>query len=179
MSSGLSRKVSLCGIFVSLALMLSYLESFVPVGFFAGVPGFKLGFANIAVLVVYFSAGPYCAAAVSLIRIIVSSVLFGSVTTFWFSLSGGLLSFAALVLLSRLYPGRVGMIGISVVCAAMHNTGQIAAAAVLMKTASVFGYLPYLLLLSVPCGIITGAVSAALFRHTGKIAETPGRRVRT
>ena len=174
MNTGLSRKISLCGIFVSVALILSYLESYVPVGFFAGVPGFKLGFANIAVLVVYFSAGPLCAAAVSLIRIIVSSVLFGSITTFWFSLAGGLLSFAALALLSRLYPRHVGMIGISVICAAMHNTGQTLAAVLLMKEISVFGYLPYLLLLSVPCGIITGAVSAVLFRYTGRISGSAG-----
>ena len=152
-------------------MILSYLESFIPAGVFSGIPGFKLGFANISVLVVFFAAGAGYAASVSAVRIILSSLLFGSITTLWFSFLGGLFSFAVLLLAGRLYSRYIGLAGISVLCAAMHNFGQITAASAVMRDAAVFAYLPYLLLLSVPCGLITGSAAGIILSYIRKIQK--------
>ncbi len=157
-------RVAMCGVFCAVALVLSYLEGLVPLGALLGIPGVKLGLANIAVVVVFYRIGIYHAAAVSLLRILISSLLFGSVTSFAFSLCGGILSFLALALTRRIYEKYIGLIGVSVLCAAAHNIGQILAAFVLMREAGVFLYLPLLLVAAVFCGAVTGVISALLMR---------------
>ncbi|MBQ2827356.1 MAG: Gx transporter family protein [Clostridia bacterium] len=154
-----ARRIAYCGVFAAAAMIVSYLESFIPVGQLIGVPGLKLGLANILVAVAYFSLGASYAASVSLVRIVISSLLFGSVTSFVFSLFGGILSFTVLFLLGGQYKKSIGLIGISVLSAAAHNTGQILAASLVMSEISVFIYLPVLLIFSVPCGGITGTVA--------------------
>ncbi|MBR5452450.1 MAG: Gx transporter family protein [Clostridia bacterium] len=154
-----TQRIAYAGIFAAAAMIVSYLEGFLPVGQLLGVPGLKLGLANILVAIAYFSLDAVSAASISFVRIVVSALLFGSVTSFVFSLFGGILSFAVLVLLGRQYKKSIGLIGISVLSAAAHNIGQMLAAALVMREISVFMYLPVLLIFSVPCGTVTGILS--------------------
>ena len=163
-----THRIAYSGIFAAAAMILSYLESFIPLGQLIGVPGLKLGLANILVAVAYFSLGVYYAASISFVRIFVSSLLFGSFTSFIFSLFGGILSFLVLLLLGRLYRRSIGFIGISVLSAAAHNIGQIFAASLIMNEITIFMYLPILLIFSVPCGAITGIISETTISIIGR-----------
>ena len=158
----LARNTALCGVFCAVALILSYLEGFVPLGAFLGIPGVKLGLANIVAVVIFYRIGVYHAAVVSLLRILISTLLFGNVTSFVFSLCGGILSFFVLFFTRRIYEKHIGLIGVSILCAAAHNAGQIFAAFVLMQETGVFLYLPPLLIAAIPCGSVTGVISALL-----------------
>ena len=99
-----SRLVAFCGIFTALAMIFSYVEMLLPISI--GVPGAKLGLANIAVLVVLYVAGGRTAFCVDILRIVLTSILFGNMAAFIFSISGGMLSIIVMILLKKSEIGR-------------------------------------------------------------------------
>ncbi|MBQ8310004.1 MAG: Gx transporter family protein [Clostridia bacterium] len=154
------------------AVMLSYLEVLLPLSALIPLPGFRLGLANIAVLVVFCLFSPIDAAVVSAVRILLMGLLFGSTTSLYFSVMGGLLSFLVLLLLSRIGK-KCSFFGVSVLSAAAHNTGQIIAAVTLFGTSLITSYLPALLLASVVYGGIVGLllnlITPKLQPHAAKL----------
>lgn len=159
-----ASKAAIDGLFLCAALILSYLETLIPLNVIIPVPGFKLGFANIAVMLLFVYIGISDALSVSFLRVLISSFLFGSVTSFWFSLLGAVFSFVSLLIMkqSEFVRGKISWMGVSVICASAHNIGQIAAAAIIFGSVSVLSYLPYLLIVSVVCGAITGSLMCVL-----------------
>lgn len=150
-----TRRLCLNALLCVLAMMLSYLEAMLPLGAILPIPGFRLGLANVVVMAVFCLFSPFDAACVSFVRICAMGLLFGSVTSFYFSFLGGALSFLSLLLLSRFVRG-VSFLGASVLCAAAHNTGQILAAVTLFGAELVYSYLPLLLFASVVYGAAVG-----------------------
>lgn len=140
------------------ALALSYLESLVPLSLIVPIPGFKLGLANLAVAVTLWRLGTCSAVSVSFLRILISSLLFGTASTFMFSLSGGALSLLALVGCYFLFGDRMSVVAVSILSAVFHNIGQIACAVAFTGTKAVFAYSPMLLICGIICGAVTGAV---------------------
>ena len=98
------RRVALDGILVALAMLFSYIETFIPFNF--GVPGIKLGLANLIVLLGLTFLPALDVLLISVVRILLSSLLFGNVMSLWYSLAGGLLSFVAMYLASRNFWSR-------------------------------------------------------------------------
>lgn len=160
------RRLTADGLMLAAALILSWLEAVLPLS--APLPGFRLGLANIAVLLTAHLLGRSDALAVSLTRIFILSLLFGSAASFAFSLGGGLLALAVIVLTKPIY-GRMSLIGISVLSAAAHNLGQVLAACGVFMSPAPIGMLWWLLLLSIPTGILTGLLSELLFRRLGPV----------
>lgn len=150
-----THRVACNAVLIALAMMLSCLESVLPLQAALPLPGVRLGLANLVVTVAFFLFSPVDAAIVSLLRILLTAGLFGSVTSFYFSVLGGALSFLMLCLLSKI--GRhCSFFGVSVLCAAAHNVGQILAAMTLFGASLFFSYLPVLLIASVLYGGIVG-----------------------
>ena len=145
---------------VSFALILSYIESRIPA--FVAIPGVKMGLANIAVIFTLYKLGIKEAAAVSFVRVVMVSILFGSPVSFIYSVSGAAVSLLCMVALKKLTP--LSEIAISVVGGVMHNIAQIAAASVILGTSVVGYYLPYLLLSGSLSGVAIGALSAVLIK---------------
>lgn len=143
---------ALCGVFTALAMIFSYVEALFPIPI--GIPGVKLGLANIAVLVVLYLAGDAQALIVDILRIMLTGLLFGSFSTFLFSISGGLLSIFVMIIMKKYTPA--GIVGVSVAGGVFHNIGQLAAAAFVADTGAVLFYLPVLL----TAGVLTGGVNA-------------------
>lgn len=154
----ISSRIALNGVFLCVALILSYIESLIPLNFIVPLPGFKLGFANISIMFVFVYLGVFDAAEISFLRVLIISILFGSVTSFAFSLSGAVLSFVSLLILRKLRFKNISWIGVSVICAVSHNIGQIIAASVVFASITVISYLPWLLIMGTVCGIITGVI---------------------
>ena len=154
-----AEKVAFCAIFVALGLVLSYVEAILPISLIVPIPGIKLGLANLAVMLAFFTLGLSYAYTVSLTRIALSALLFGSVTSLWFSLAGGLLSLLTVTLYRFALKRSCGMVGLSVLCAAMHNVGQCLACAALFGHYVLYFYLPLLLAVSVVTGAITGLIT--------------------
>ena len=153
-----TRKVVHVGMLVALAMILSFIESQIPA--FVAIPGMKIGLANIAVVFALYTLGFREALAVSVIRVILSALLFGSVLSGLYSLCGALLSLSGMALLRR--TGFFGIVGVSVSGAVLHNLGQTAVAWLILSSRAVIYYLPFLLFSAVAGGIVIGIVSAVL-----------------
>ena len=158
------RTISTVAMASTLALILSYIESLVPLSF--AVPGIKMGLANIAIVFVLYRLGEKEAIAVSLIRLFWVAVLFGSFMTFLYSLAGAALSMTVMIILKR--SGNFSAVGVSVAGGITHNAGQIIAAVLLMETAQIAYYLPVLVVSGTVTGVIIGIVSALLINKIPK-----------
>ena len=134
----MKRKTALYGLLVALAFIFSYIESILPVPI--GIPGVKLGLANLVVLVALYLLGPMDALAISGVRILLVGFTFGSPASMLYSLAGGLLSWLVMWLCRR--SNRFGVAGVSVAGGVSHNVGQLAVAAVALSTARIVWYLP-------------------------------------
>lgn len=155
------RSVAMLGICAAIAMVLSYLESLIPLLF--AVPGIKLGLANIAVVFVLYKLGAKEAVFVSLIRIAWMAILFGNVMTLAYSVAGAALSLTAMILLKR--TDRFSTVGVSVIGGILHNAGQILAAMLIMETAQIVYYLPILCVSGIAAGVAVGIVSAILVKR--------------
>ena len=146
---------------VALALILSYVESKIPA--FVAIPGVKVGLANIVVILALYKLGAKEAAAISGVRILIVSMLFGNAVSWVYSVTGAIFSFAVMLLLKKLTP--LNEVTVSVAGGVMHNVGQIIAACMLMETAAVMYYLPFLIVSGVIAGIAVGIAAALLIKR--------------
>ncbi len=150
---------------LALALGLSYLEHLVPLPLPVGV---KLGLANLVTLVSFCLLGWRPTLLLVCLRCVVVSLLFGTPTGLVFSLVGGLLSFVGMAWAFRGYEKSMTLYGISVIGAALHHIGQIVTAVFWLQSVETIWYLPTLLLLSVPTGLLTGGLAGMMVARLKK-----------
>jgi heptaprenyl diphosphate synthase len=155
-----TRRLTALALTVSFALILSFVESKIPT--FIPIPGVKVGLANIAVIFALYKFGIWEAVAISGVRVILSSMLFGTPITLIYSITGATLSLAVMSVLKKLTP--LATVTVSVAGGVMHNVGQIVAASVMLGTNVVGYYLPYLILSGVIAGIAVGVASGVLIK---------------
>ncbi len=153
--------------FLGVCLLLSYLEAVLPLTVWLPLPGFKLGLSNIVITLIFAAISPWDAGLVSLCRILLMSILFGNLQSFTFSLCGGLLAYLGLWLLTK--RRFFSMVGVCVGCAALHNLGQLLAAALWFGSGVILGYLPMLLIASLLFGFVTGLLLQLLLPRFQKI----------
>ena len=146
----MSKKVAKIGIFVALAMIFSYIEVLIPFSF--GIPGVKLGIANIVVVTALYLMTPGEAFMISMVRIFLMGILFGNGVSLLYSFAGGILSFLVMYLFRK--RNWFSVIGVSVLGGVFHNLGQILSAAFVIRSEKILYYFPVLLL----AGVITGAV---------------------
>ncbi len=142
---------------VAVALILSFIESRIPP--LTPIPGMKLGLSNIVVVFVLYRLGARDAACVSLLRVSLSSLLFGSVTSFIYGACGATLSLVVMLLLKKT---ALSTVGVSSLGGVSHNIAQIAVASLIMQTNVVIYYLPYLILSGTVAGVAIGTLGAIL-----------------
>lgn len=157
--------LALYGVLIALALVLSYAESQIPV-FFA-VPGMKLGLTNLVVVVALYKLGDKSAFSINLIRILLVSLLFGTVMSLWFSLAGGLLS--TLVMIFLKHTNKLGVVVVSMVGGVTHNIGQLLVAMVVLQTKQLGWYLVILWFTGLITGALIGLLGGELVRRLDKI----------
>ena len=156
-----TRRLTYLALTVSFALILSFIESRIPA--FVAIPGVKMGLANIAVIFTLYKFGIKEAVAVSLVRVVLVSMLFGSPISMLYSIAGAVLSLTGMYLLKRFTP--LSEIAVSVIGGVAHNVGQIIMASIMLGTNVVTYYLPFLLLSGTIAGIAVGVASAMLIKR--------------
>ena len=154
------KKTAFMGLFAAAAIILGYVESLIP--FFAGIPGIKLGLANLAVLFILEKYTWKEAALVSVVRILVLGFLFGNMFSILYSLAGAALSLAVMTFMQK--KSGFTVMGISVSGGVSHNIGQLAVAALIVENFGVLYYAPVLLV----SGVITGLLIAFLTQEVLK-----------
>ena len=162
-----TKKLTTLSILVSVAMILSYVESLVPP--LVAVPGVKLGLSNIATVFALYTLGAPAAVTVSLLRVMLSSLLFGNFVSLIYSLSGAILALSFMVLLRR--TAAFSSVGVSVVGGVAHNAGQIIAACIVMENAAISLYLPPLILSGTVAGVAIGIASGVLVKKTEKFLK--------
>lgn len=148
-------------LFVALAMIFSYLEFLLPLP--VPFPGIKLGLANLAIVVPLYLWGLFPALAISLLRIALVGITFGSLATILYSLFGALLSLAVMAGLKKW--NVFSVTGVSMAGGVCHNIGQLAAAALIVENIRLFYYLPVLLAAGALTGFAIGAVSAQVLKR--------------
>lgn len=155
MMSSRTKKIVLLSVSTALAMIFSYIESLIP--FYFGVPGMKLGLANLLIVLIMFTIGEGYALLINLLRIALTALLFTNIYSFVFSIAGALLSFLLMVIIKRLF--RLSVLSVSLFGAIAHNAGQLIAAAVLVKEYAILYYLPALLLAGAVTGFLIGLMA--------------------
>ena len=150
----MAKKIAYCGMLCALAMIFSYVEALIPINF--GIPGIKLGLANLVVLFGLYRMAPQEILAVQIARILLLGFMFGNGASIIYSLAGGLLSFAVMLLLIR--TKLFTPIGVSAAGGAAHNIGQIIVAMVVLRSGGLLYYLAVLMV----SGVITGLVMGIL-----------------
>lgn len=170
------KKIALNGLLISLALVLSYIESFFPMSLIIPIPGIRLGLANIVTMFALFYLGFMSALTVSILRCVLAALLFGGFSSMLYSLSGALLALIIMQLLKYGYNKLFSLLGISIGGAAAHNTGQILMASLMMRNTAIFAYLPVLLLAGIIMGFLTAIAAQNLFYLVDKthVVNLPG-----
>ena len=148
-----ARTVATLGLCTAIAMVLAWLESQLP-PLAVAVPGIKLGLPNIAIIFILYCFGWKEAAAVSFVRIVAVSLLFGNVPTLLYSLAGGFLSLLGMVLLKK--TNLLSTVGVSVAGGVLHNVGQILMAMLIMSTAGLGYYLIVLCVTGIVSGVFVG-----------------------
>lgn len=157
-----TQRLARAALLTALALGLSWMERFIPLQLLVPLPGIKLGLANLVTLFALYFLGGRMALAILCVRCLLGSLFGGGVTAFCFSITGGLLALAVMALARRL--PLLSVYGVSILGAAAHHVGQILVAVALLHSGYVVAYLPFLLLVAIATGFLTGAISSALFR---------------
>ena len=144
------------------AVVLGYIERLIPMP--GSIPGVKLGLANTVLLYAIYLLDARSAFVLMILKVGLSGLLYAGVSAMMFSLGGGLCSLVMMLLIKKLGGSGVSIIGVSVVGAVFHNVGQTAVAALMVNTAALMGYVPFLLVAAVVTGILTGIAAKYAIR---------------
>ena len=168
----MKRNVAFMGLFLALALVLSYVEAIIPISI--GIPGVKLGLANIVIVIALYGMGTKEAYILSVLRILLAGFLFGNVFAIFYSLAGGMLSLTCMALLKRMT--SLSMVTVSIVGGVTHNLGQIVIASMIVENYHVMYYFPVLLVAGCVTGVLIGIVSALIYKRLRRVLVKPQSR---
>lgn len=157
----MKSRVAYFGVFTALALIFSYVETLIPVNL--GIPGVKLGLANLIIVVALYKMRLSKAYLLSVVRVLLAGFIFGNYFSIIYSLAGGLLSLTVMALLKKW--GGFSLQGISIAGGVFHNIGQLIVAAVVVETFSVTYYFPVLLVAGLLTGLVIGIVAEMMLKR--------------
>lgn len=164
-SKSAPRRVAFLGLFIALAMILSYVESLIPP--LVAVQGVKIGLPNLVIMFMLYRIGSREAITVSLIRVVLVTLLFSSAMSMAYGLAGAALSLTGMMLLRK--TNLFSCITVSVVGGVLHNIGQIAVAILITGTKQLVLYLPVLLISGVIAGVAIGICAGLLIKRFEKL----------
>ena len=160
-----TKKVATLGLCIALSMVLSFIEHQIPP--LVAVPGVKVGLPNLVMVFMLYKIGWKETAVVSIVRVVLVSMIFGSVISMAYGLAGATLSLIGMILLKK--TKLFSTITVSVVGGVLHNVGQITIACIIMETALLVSYLPVLLISGTIAGVVIGFVAGILVKKLEKL----------
>lgn len=157
----MKNRVAYFGVFTALALIFSYVETLIPIQL--GIPGVKLGLANLIIVVALYKLDLREVYLLSIVRVVLAGFLFGNYFSIIYSLAGGLFSLTVMALLKK--KGGFSIIGISIAGGVCHNIGQLLVAMAVVETFSVSYYFPVLLIAGLLTGALIGITAAEMLKR--------------
>lgn len=159
-----TRRIAVSAMFAALALIFSYIEAILPLS--TGIPGVKLGIANLVVILALYNMNFRYAMGINVIRILVAGLLFNGLFGALYSLAGGVVSLTVMWLLKR--TGLFSMTGVSMAGGVAHNMGQLLVASALVSNLKMFVYLPVLMFSGIAAGILIGITASVINERVPK-----------
>lgn len=159
-----TKKITRLAMFLAISIVLNIIESFFP--FFNGlIPGFKLGLANIITLSVLYLYGFKDGLYIAILRVFLVGILRTGLfsTTFFFSLTGVICSIIVMYVFKKV--NKFSIIGVSILGSIAHSSGQLLTAIVILKNTSMIYYLPFIIILAIPSGILVGILSKETIKY--------------
>lgn len=157
----MKSRVAYFGVFTALALIFSYVESLIP--FQIGIPGIKLGLANLIIVIALYKLSLKETWILTVTRVLLSGFIFGNYFSIIYSLAGASLSLAVMAIMKK--RSGFSVMGISLAGGTAHNIGQLIVAMIVVETYSVAYYFPVLLIAGVVTGLLIGFVSNEMLKR--------------
>lgn len=156
-----ARYITLLAMLITVSLMLSYIETFIPA---IPIPGAKIGLANVVTLIAIYVLGFWDALIILVARTTISAFLFSSGVSLVYALAGGVLSLIAMFILYKIFKDKISLPAISITGAIVHNLGQLCVAMLILGK-SMVTFLPWLIIIAIPAGIFVGMVAKYLLKY--------------
>ena len=163
----MKNKTAFMGLLLAFALILSYIETLIP--FQTGIPGVKLGLANLAVVLSLYLFTWKEAILLTTLKAVLSGLMFGNLFMIIYSLAGALISCMIMILLKKTGGFHVPIV--SVAGGVMHNMGQLLVAVFVVETYSIFYYIPVLMIAGLITGLVIGSVAALVLPYIQNIVS--------
>lgn len=165
------RKFTRLSLLIALSVVLNLIESMIPI-FNGMIPGLKIGLANSVILFVLTFYSFKDALYVSIVRVFLVGILRTGVFSiaFFFSLAGAICSLSAMYISMK--TTKLSLIGVSIIGSIFHSIGQVVMAILLLQTMEMIYYLPWLLLFSIPTGILIGYISKEFIKYFDEELQT-------
>ncbi|WP_054252018.1 Gx transporter family protein [Neofamilia massiliensis] len=164
-----TKKLVLISLLGSLGAIIGLFEQMMPLPFM--VPGFRLGFSNIVVLVGLISFGYKSGFVISLLKSILLMLLSGNVSSFIYSFSGAFLSACAMIMGLKFGKKFFSLIGISILGSSFHNIAQVAVSSIILNNIMMFSYLSILLIIGIFTGFFVGLSSNYICKNLESIID--------
>lgn len=164
------QQLATMGMLSALALALSFLESLIP--FQPGLPGVKLGLANLVIVFALYRMNVHSALLINTVRILLSSLLFSGLFGLLYSAAGAAASLAAMTLLLQINRKReqagksilFSIFGVSMTGGVFHNLGQLLIAILILSSLNLVYYLPVMIISGIAAGLVNGMVAWLLLQ---------------
>ncbi len=159
-------KVTQLSLLLALSLILSYIETLLPV--FIAVPGMKIGLANVVTLLLLYREKKAVVFSFMMLRVLITGFLFSGLSGILYGMAGGVLSIFVMCILKKCK--WFSVLGVSIAGGIFHNVGQLLVAALIMENVRIFYYFIVLLLSGAVSGLLVGYLSYLMFRQVNKSA---------
>lgn len=157
----MKNKTAYLGLLLAFALILSYIETIIP--FQSGIPGIKLGLANLAVVLCLYLFGWKEALVLTTVKALLGGFMFGSMSMMIYSMAGALISALIMMILKKTHWFHVPVV--SAAGGVAHNMGQILVAFFVVETYGIVYYVPILVIAGLLTGILIGMVAALVLPY--------------
>lgn len=158
------KKIVSYGIFISFALVASYIETLITIPL--GIPGAKIGLANGVTIVMLCLVGWKEASILSIFRVVLAGILFGNLFAITYSLSGAILSLIFMIAFKKM---KFNLVTVSIIGGVTHNLGQLVFAFFVVENGKVFLYFPILVLVGSMAGACIGILSSILVKRLNQL----------
>lgn len=160
-----AKNIAAFGVYVALAMIFSYIELQIPP--LVAIPGIKLGLPNVVIIIALYKFGWKEAIVINVLRVLLVSVLFGTVLSLLYSVAGAILSLFVMIILKK--SKIFSTVLVSVFGAISHNIGQITVAIFVLETSELLYYLPVLLITGTISGLLLGLIGATIVKKLNDI----------
>lgn len=166
MKKNRTKKIALYGMFIALAFIFNYVERLLPFNF--GIPGIKLGLANIVVLMALYTLGYKAAFTLTVVRVLLTGFSYGSMYHVMYGMAGAMLSFLFMSVLHK--TKKFSIVGVSIIGGLGHNIGQILVAMWILSESLLY-YLPFLLVGGAISGTLIGILGSLIVTRVQKLVK--------